>query len=367
MKRIIYLLLLFLFAVNAAWADDISVEQALQIARQFSKTPTQGGSARAKSAKAITAEPRLAHAVKSKTSQKDNVYVINLGEDQGFVIVAGDDGADAEVLGYCDHGTFEYDKAPVQFKDLLANYSAGVDSLRQNQVALAKSASIASAKAALSLPEYMGSVVVGPLLTTTWGQSAPYNYQCPEGCPTGCGPTAISQILRYWRWPTEYDWDNMLDSYSEENIYSDVQANAVAKLMADVGKAFGTTYSSEGSGTYLNYIPFINSFGYEPNIGYESGMSGEDLIQDIKKDLNEHRPVLYEGMPEKPKGEKSGHFLVIDGYTINDYFHFNYGWEGLYDGWYKNAVCDNFGYRCTILTGIRPYDAEKITLNSAAL
>ena len=119
MKRIIYLLSLVLVTVNAAWADNISVEQAIGIAQQFANHDATTSAQRRVMGKRV--EPRLAHAVKSKSSQQDNVYVINLGDDQGFVIVAGDDGADAEVLGYCDHGTFEYDKAPVQLKDMLAN------------------------------------------------------------------------------------------------------------------------------------------------------------------------------------------------------------------------------------------------------
>ena len=377
MKRIIYLLSLVLLAVNAAWADDISVEQALQIASRFSAIPTQGGAARAKSAKATTVEPRLAHAVKSKTSQKDNVYVINLGDDQGFVIVAGDDGADAEVLGYCDHGSFEYDKAPVQLKDLLANYSAGVDSLRLNNVASAKSISIASAKTMLSLPEYMGSVVVGPLLTTTWSQSAPYNNLCPEGCPSGCVPTAVAQVMNYWKWPKQsggtilrhnaegfyredfpvhtYDWVNMIDDYSGSYTYE--QGMAVAQLMADLGHAFHTTYTPEGSGTAGIFPEMVENFDYDSNYGIEHGHSGKDLIGAMKQELNSHRPILYSASSKEGKG----HELVVDGYTTNYYFHFNYGWGGSYDGWYKNGVCRTFDIYPSIYTFVRPRESKRVS------
>ncbi len=383
MKRIIYLLSLFLFAVNAAWADDISVEQAISIAQQFVSHDAKAKALGKTNGKSV--EPRLAHAVKSKTSQKDNVYVINLGEDQGFVIVAGDDGADAEVLGYCDHGTFEYDKAPVQFKDLLANYSAGVDSLRQSNVASAKSATRASANGSATtsmqrLPDCMGNIVVGPLLTTTWNQWGPYNYQCPEGCPTGCYPTAIAQVMNYWKWPKqsggklqlvdsdgkhyyedfpihEYDWDNMLDSY-ENGGFNDSQGAAVAQLMADIGKAFHTRYRPGASPTPFNGYPLTENFGYEPGIGYELGKDGSDLIEEMKTELDEHRPILYCG--GEMKTPEDCHALVVDGYTTTYYFHYNYGWGGDYDGWYRNGVCSLYGNNSYILTGVRPYDGKKI-------
>ena len=46
---------------------------------------------------------------------------------------------------------------------------------------------------------------VGPLLTTTWDQSSPYNNYCPWGdggrCVVGCVATAAAQIMVYHQWP----------------------------------------------------------------------------------------------------------------------------------------------------------------------
>lgn len=58
---------------------------------------------------------------------------------------------------------------------------------------------------------------VGPLLTTVWHQSGPYNDYCPIGdggrCVVGCVATATAQAMRYWSWPPVgtgercYFWD----------------------------------------------------------------------------------------------------------------------------------------------------------------
>lgn len=372
MKKLFTLIIVALFAAsNTVLADDVSAEQALQLARQFAANPSTRQLSRRQSS-TMTAEPRLAHTMRSKVSAKNNVYIVNLGDDQGFMIISGETGADDMLLGYCDHGSFSYDNAPIQLKDLLNNYSEQVDMLRQNPV----SASRAQTRAIADI----GTVRVGPLLTTTWSQWSPYNYQCPAGCPTGCYPTAIAQVFNYWKMPKEsqgrlydsvtgqptgedfsghvYDWDNMLDSYDAG--YDADQANAVAKLMADIGTAFKTSYAPSGSPTPFSFAPLFNNFGYDPDIKQYNGATAAELLSYMKNDLDQFCPILYCGgdmtTPE------DCHALVCDGYTSNDYFHFNYGWGGSCDGWYKNALCTLYSKNSIIFTNIRPIDGKRVTI-----
>ena len=102
MKKTIIFILVALFATGSLYADDISVQQALQIASQFAaKDPT--AQSKMRKVAAVMPNPSLAYTVKSDVSDKDNVYVINYGNDMGFVVVSGETGTDA-ILGYCDHG-----------------------------------------------------------------------------------------------------------------------------------------------------------------------------------------------------------------------------------------------------------------------
>ena len=336
-------------------ADDVSVEQALQTARELGATRPPKGELRA------TRWPQLAHTVKSKLSDKTNVYVVNLGDDQGFVLVSGESRTPDAILGYCDHGSFCFADAPIQLKDLLNSYSDGIDELR----------STFASTLTLTLPSStsvdIGTIVVGPLLTTTWNQWGPYNSLCPAGCPTGCVPTAVAQIMNYWKWPKQtigelpngedfsghaYDWDNMLDDYSSG--YNAAQANAVAQLMADLGQALGTIYGPEGSGTATNFSPLHTNYGYEADLR----VCYENLPAEMKAELDQNRPVLYSSSPNT--GQGGGHEMVCDGYTTNDYFHFNYGWGGSYDGFYKQAAIYNV--QPSIVANIRPYEAEYKTI-----
>ena len=72
-----------------------------------------------------------------------------------------------------------------------------------------------------------------------------------------------------------------------------------------------------------------------------------------KEELSQNRPVLYAG---DPNDDSDGHALVCDGYTSNDYFHFNYGWGGVADGFYKLTQV-RYVNDCTIFTGVQPVEA----------
>lgn len=371
MKKTFLLLFLAVFTSAGVFADDVSEGQALAIASEFAArhaAPSRG----ARRAPAKVA-PRLAHTVKSEVADKSNVYVVDLGGGQGFVVVSGESGTGDKILGYCDHGAFSYADAPVQFKTLLGNYSASIDLIR-NDRSLASKASKA--------PYGVGSVIVGPLLTTRWNQTAPYNNMCPDGAYTGCVPTAVAQLMNYWKWPKQskgevdgtdfsghvYDWDNMLDIYgldneTHENIpYNSVQAAAVAKLMADVGKAFGTRYLPGGSPTPFSDLALSANFGYNQETKIHTGATAAELQNVMKAELDLRRPILYAGNPASGQGD--GHAMVCNGYTSNGYFHFNYGWGGACDGYYKHALIALFPANCMIITGVRPYDAVYKTIDN---
>lgn len=380
MKKAIILTLTILVSAITATADDVSAEQAIITARQFALSCTPNA-AQVRGDAMTNVNPQMAHIIKSKTvTGKNNVYIVNLGDDKGFVVVSGENNTEDDVLGYCDHGSFDLNNCPVQLKDLLGYYSTAIDSLRHNPLSRVRT------RAATQNPSKLGNIVVEPLITTTWNQWAPYNDLCPEvteymtdlgymyrgRCATGCVPTAFAQVMNYWKWPKvtqgrlidsfgeftgedfsghTYDWDNMIDDYS--GYYTDVQAKAIAQLMADIGKAMGTHYGTEkGSSTGFMSMQLIRNFGYSPDIKVHNGTTAVALTSIMKEELGESRPILYCGYPN----EGDGHALVCDGYTSNDYFHFNYGWGGVADGFYKLALT-GFANNCTIFTGVQPIDA----------
>ena len=348
MKQRIILSALLSVLTLTIHAADVSEQQARQIAAKMmagcSDTPHR----------ASAAAPSLAYVADKGGS--NNLYVFNNEAGEGFVIVSGSDQTTASVLGYSDKGHFDIKEAPENLKFLLAMY--------EEQIIAVRSKGTEANRRAPSSDE-LGNVVVEPLLKTTWNQAGPYNkYLTMEDAATGCVPTAMAQVMAYWKYPKQgrgshayndsgnsyyanfsssvYDWDNMLNGYAGVD-YSEAQANAVARLMADCGISieahYGGTFGTSAS-TYYVPIALVKYFGYSMNYKYLASWDYETQEWEdmMRAELDAKRPFLYSGSPRSDDYYPPvGHTFVCDGYTDNGYFHFNLGWEGRGNGWYKTS------------------------------
>ena len=223
---------------------------------------------------------------------------------------------------------------------------------------------------------------VGPLITTKWGQGKPFNNKCKitiEGKEysllTGCGATAMAQIMNYYKYPAKgkgknsykinytdwgeqayyanfdnsyYDWDNMLDDYSGYSLKpEDKYTDAVSLLMSDCGKAVNMIYRTWASSAYTYRIPigFENYFSYsfidENNTTYyRSSYSENDWMNLIFNALDNGHPIFYFGN----NNGKDGHFFVIHGYEPDGKVIVNWGWNGSYDGSFMIDMLSPRGY-----------------------
>ncbi len=207
---------------------------------------------------------------------------------------------------------------------------------------------------------------VTPLCQTTWDQSPYYNALCPydnsasERTVTGCVATAMAQVMKFWNFPatgtgyhsynhdtygtlsanfgsSTYNWTSMPNNVSSNN-------SAVATLMYHCGVSVDMNYgvgSTGGSGAYVisNASPVTNCTEYalKNYFGYKSTLQGVEKdnytqtqwVNLMKTELDAGRPVIYAGF-----GSGGGHCFVNDGYDINSFFHFNWGWSGSYNGFF---------------------------------
>lgn len=272
----------------------------------------------------------------------------------GFAIIARDDRYPA-VLGYSTS------KADGQLTDGLIWWINAVNHAMESDVIAMQATTVLSSHSALAK-------AVEPLLTSVWNQNNPYNYHCPSmatkgNYPTGCVATALSQIMRYHKYPekgqgtytyvfrpsdgtayqltanfgeTTYDWDNMLDSY--KSGYTDVQRDAVAILMSHIGISVQMAYNPSGSGAYSVEAAnaLRNYFRYNENVRlYRRDFYSAQLwMQMLYNELNRQRPVYYTGVDPT----NGGHAFVIDGYDEQGLVHVNWGWGGSNDGYYDIAL-----------------------------
>lgn len=303
---------------------------------------------------------------------KPDFCVFNNVGKKGFVIVSPDEAfGDGLILGYSDEGTFDYDKLPDNAKWLLSQYQEQIKYIREHNIA-----------ADVANPISVGSVVVAPLLADVkWNQSYPFNELCPldgnQRSVTGCVATAMAQIMWYYKWPlsgtgthsykwhnqtltvdyskSEYDWSHMPGRYISKQ-YGAEDVAAVSRLMYDCGVSVDMEYSAGGSGTYsyLANDAFKKYFKYKSaSYSYNSG-SVTRWNNTLTNELNNRRPVYMGG-----QSEDGGHAFVCDGYDSNNYFHFNFGWGGMGNGYFLSSIAGGYSQQQECVYNIRP-DKQKI-------
>lgn len=379
MKKQILFLFWMLLPISAIsiHAEQVSKQEALLKAQQF--MPGK----QFKDAEKISAHAR-------GSVERDAFYIFNADNNGGFVIVSGDDRT-TEILGYSDHGELNFDKAPCNVKWLLECYQHVIDSLAQEPNVKAKVKTRGNSSSRTEIE---------PLITTHWGQGAPYNNLCPEidgqKCVTGCVATAIAQIMNFHKWPkgntsaieaytagsnnidmpqlepTSFDWDHMRDEYINAQT-TEAENQAVAKLMKYCGQAVNMDYGTEASaaGAWI-HESLINLFGYSRGAYSLSGgaLKTEDLEEVVYKELEASLPVFYTGTNS---GE--GHAFVVDGYHEDGTFHINWGWDGNADGYFvltgltEDVMPFPYDYLGTTLTiGIEPpgedYNHSKVRITN---
>lgn len=331
---------------------------------------------------------------------------------KGFVIVAGDDLVEP-IVGFLPEGTYnpswdnplgalvgrDIPKRVSRERNLERTAAAGGlesaqteksseakrkwDSLKNRPPRLLDTAGLAS----------VSDVRVAPFVKSRWSQgdvtgSPCYNYYTPYHYPSGCVATALSQLLRYYRFPTQavgtgtpysyyedgsyregylrggdgeggaYNWDGM--PLAPGSSMSTAQRQAIGSLLWDAGLSVGMEYSASGSGADTLYTAdaLKNTFGYGNAIrGYnpqwQTGIPLANLKKMINPNLDASLPVLL-GILGKDNSGYYGHAIVADGYGYNAstlYHHLNMGWAGSYDAWYNlpeiNAAYDfDVVYKC---------------------
>ncbi|MBB3185885.1 thiol protease/hemagglutinin PrtT [Microbacter margulisiae] len=306
-------------------------------------------------------------------------YIYNVGGNQGFVIVAGDNVA-KPVLGYSLQGSFATDHIPSNVQNWLNIYKTEIKAAQQKELNPSLLGSVSTAQSSYSSTQQLNDSVAPLLGNIMWDQDTPYNLLCPynttykERTETGCVATAMAQIMKYYQWPvtgtgsysysdspygtlsanfgtTTYNWSKMLDSYGATT--TGAQDTAVATLMYDCGVAVKMQYDIASNGgsaasTSDAGIALVKYFGYDSGIqSYDRSLYTENQWETLlRNELKASRPVLYAGTTDSV-----GHAFVIDGFDSSDLYHINWGWSGLFDGYFQLTALNPDWPGSNIVTG----------------
>lgn len=384
MKKSIILLSLLFAMVSTVLAKNVTIQTAQRAAQSFLNSKMEGN-------------PQIHLIDFSEKASFPNFYVF--GNEHCFVIIAADDCVHP-VLGYSTESGFGTEAMPDCVSDWLKAYTDGIATVKESR--LDATAEIRSEWEYLLSgrdlePNSRNSVK--PLIRTKWNQRDPFNNLCPLDsngynghAAAGCGAIAMAQIMNYWEHPvrgvgahcylpathteydtlcadfgeTVYDWDNMKNFYSRG--YNEIEALAVSTLVYHCGVSvdmdYDFSYDQNGHNPMSNVSQpilddaLIEYFDYSSNTTYVKKAQFHDTIwvSMLKQDLNNLQPVLYRAASNNQGA--NAHIFICDGYDENEFFHFNWGHAGNYDGYYTIAELHegitNYNYGNYAMFGCRP-------------
>ncbi len=368
MKKIISLTVLLFLFFNS-FSSEINIKKAETVARNFL-------SERTKNQYKINL-----NSVLSEKSAKGNqlFYIFNFNDKKGFIIISGNDNI-YPVLAYSFESNYKKDDTkPDAFIDWMQEL--------KKKINIAVTQKIKADKEITDLWEYYSNPDfhpkktstkdVSPLLTTTWNQGCGYNSLCPADASgpcgyvwAGCVATAMAQSMKFHNYPatgdsshtythsvygeqtadfknTTYDWANMPDGSGNAEI---------SKLIYHCGVSVNMNYSPSGSGAYSSAAASAlkTYFKYSPNLILTSKYSytEENWARMLRTEIDSGRPMYYQG-----RGT-GGHAFNVDGYQGTDFFHFNWGWGGSYNGYFYLNDLTPGGYDFTnsqgAIVGMQP-------------
>lgn len=380
MKKYIISIVCALCAISGtAWAGPVDSQDAkLKAAAFLQKQAAHTNNAR-------RAAAMRAPQLNEVKAFGEALHVFNVGGDNGFVIVSGDDRTE-DILGYVEGGKFDPNNMPDNMRFWLQMYADQIRSLGNSDVQRG--------------PRRAPYANIEPLVETNWDQRNDYNDKLffdseemlteadadADDVYTGCAATSMAQALyqaaqqykkKHGQWPSNptaqipsytisssgkinngkamkaldpivFDWEHMLPNYARKFAQpTEQEIEAVAMLMTYCGRAMHMEYGTTSSDAAFVYMPFRMAayFGIQPYVKnmdrtYYTTEKWEDLIYN---ELQNGRAVPYTGV-SGPTTSDPGHAFILDGYK-DGLWHINWGWgmaeainDAHYNGYFSLSV-----------------------------
>lgn len=324
------------------------------------------------------------------------LYLVNM-TDGHSVLISGDRRI-PEVLAFAD-GPLTLDRTntgadvfannlPIFVNKTINEFNEKYDSLLnnvktkkniENALLFTKSSPTHFTKSEVTKTPWSDVYLYAPLLNVKWGQGYPYNLETPLiGCggggenhpPLGCATIAVSQILSFHKYPTAFNgvyvnWIEMT-RFPSINSLSSVYQTQMQKMLNTIAIGIDIEWGCNGSSSTTTKVK-----SYFDKIGYTSDAIASYNKSQVISSIGNSRPLYTRGT-----SSDAGHAWVIDGankkeqtvteriYQYKDpgvpplvtnpsdwilieervmvlteeYIHCNFGYEGLYNGYYVHGV-----------------------------
>lgn len=291
-------------------------------------------------------------------------YIINRTDGKGFVIVSAESST-PDILAYSNENAFSLellDKAPALFLD---TYEKSIAMIRQGVPAMAA-------------PD--GQYIEKVLKTACWQQDGNFfnSTYAPEidgrKCVSGCVATAMSIMMKYHSWPpvstgyheyqcsglgtVSFDYDSV--SYSWDDLTDNISgwaSDEVSKIQKACGVSVNMKYGIHESSSSLSLVATSMPKYFQYEIPYRitrDSYEKDEWESVLMNEIDEGRPAFIGGY----RGN-TGHSFILDGYNSEGMFHFNLGWGGYNNGFYRlELVAGEYSVEEAVV-GVMPRDIDE--------
>lgn len=246
---------------------------------------------------------------------------------------------------------------------------------------------------------------VPPLLgELRWGQGVPYNSKLPvkdnKQVVVGCVPLSMAMVMKYHEWPkqgksslyyvTEDDekvdekfaefhkklgilfhetfrkvsdinyfdckeltphWEQYKNNYDEKEVE---ECAELSKMLGTLSLMMSPIYGDSGTGANLYHFKHImcNNMGYSGRISFYERPSNTTVIELLQQEITSRRPCIV---------SRNAHAFICDGLE-KGFFHFNLGWQGQGNGYYrvpKYTIEKDSTFFRAVIAGIEPQKSEQ--------
>ncbi|MDN5292269.1 MAG: hypothetical protein PWQ06_2508 [Anaerophaga sp.] len=311
-----------------------------------------------------------------KDDEKSFIVLVRLNPE-GWVLISADDVAEP-VLGFSFESDFDraYFEKNEGLQYVVSGYDNQIETLKRERDE--RNPEWDRLKKKQQLKSEAPSV--SPLIKVEWNQDSGWNSSAPADpngpgghAYVGCVAVSMGQAMTVFQYPDapegkksyshvdygtlsvnydaygEYNWSNMITSSPNSDI-SDLLYHCAVAVEMDFG--------SDGSGSITSKTVYAlrNYFTYAPTVRSLVRVENtQDWIDILNEELLAGRPLIYSG---DANDGRAGHAFNIDGVSSNGFYHLNWGWSGINNGYFNidNLApgSDDFTKNQSAIVGIRP-------------
>ncbi len=362
-----YLLLFFILITNISYAQKVSRDEILTLARNFLKPYDKPD--------IISQTPNILEIFSEKTNDL-LFYVLNYPE--AYLVISADKSfTPLKAFSFNSKLNTVKNTNELQMIDILkSDYEDFKKYLSKNpEIAFENQQKWNSLLANNTSFKTTKDQTYGPYLESIYGQTWYYengnpvyttNYFTPNHNPVGCVALTFTEIMQYYKWPrigigshsytdnygsttgtfqanfeeAYYNWSLVLDKY-KGIATTDNQRSQLGKISFHAAVSVNMEFESSGSTSNINKIPNAANSHFRYVADYKE-KEASDFWQVLDSNLHKGIPAQFSIYTSGG----AGHAIVGDGIQYigsEKYYHLNMGWWGDDNGWYQIHQSFNAG------------------------